>query len=84
MHIPESSSDRDGLKCQIEKNIKIKGIQDKKFDTYKEMKNTMNNVLYGDKQFDEIKFPENYGDITKEQEEINQVNETVCPPFVIC
>ena len=52
LHIPESSSDRDGLKCKIEKNIKIKGIQDKKFDTYKEMKSTMNNVLYGDKQFD--------------------------------
>ena len=31
LHIPESSSDRDGLKCAIEKNIKIKGIQDKKF-----------------------------------------------------
>ena len=29
------------------------------------MKNKMNNVLYGDKQFDEIKFPENYGDIIK-------------------
>ena len=36
------------------------------------MKNTMNNVLYGNKQFDEIKFPENYGDISKEQEEINE------------
>ena len=46
LHIPESSSDRDGLKCQIEKNIKIKGIQDKKFDTRKEMKNTPRIMYY--------------------------------------
>ena len=80
LHIPESSSDRDGLKCAIGKNIKIKTIQDKKLSEYQDMKNTMNNVLYGDKQFDEIKFPENYGDISKEAEEINTVNEIVCPP----
>ena len=54
LHIPELSSDRDGLRCAIEKNIKIKGIQDKKFSEYQDLKNTMNNVLYGDKQFDEI------------------------------
>ena len=33
-----------------------------------------------DKQFDEITFPENYGDITQEMEQINEVNQNVCPP----
>lgn len=80
LHMPESSSDKKGLKCAVDKNLKIKGIQEKKFSEYRDLKNTMNNVLYGDKQFDEIQFPKGYGDISDEMSEISNVNQIVCPP----
>lgn len=81
LHLPELTSDRNGLKCQLEKNVLIKNIQDKKLNEYQDLKNNMNNVLYGDKQFDEIKFPENYGDISEEKDKIEKVNDIVCPPL---
>jgi hypothetical protein len=81
LHLPELASDRSGLKCELEKNVLKKNIQDKKFSEYQELKNNMNNVLFGDKQFDEIKFPENYGDISEEEEKIEKVNNIVCPPL---
>jgi hypothetical protein len=80
LHLPESISDTNGLRCMLQKNVRVKGIQDKKFSEYQDLKNSMNNVLYGDKQFDEIKFPENYGDISNEKEQIDKVNEIMCPP----
>jgi len=80
IHIPENHIDRKGLECSLEKNVKIKNIQQKRFDIYNDIKNDMNNVVYGSKQIDTIHMPNNFGDITKDLEQIDKINAIKCPP----
>ena len=80
VHIPENHIDRKGLECSLLKNVKIKDIQTNRFDMYRDLKQDLNNVVYSDKQIDEIKMPQDLGNITNDLNKIDKINETICPP----
>ena len=80
LHTGNSETDNIGLKCSLNKNISIKKIQEDKFREYKDFANSMNNVVYGDKEPDSLKMPNNFGDITVEKEKIDKINDIICPP----
>lgn len=80
LHIPENHIDRKGLECSLVKNVRIKEVQNKRFDMYREIKQDLNNVVYSDKQIDEVKMPSDFGNISNDLNKINKINETMCPP----
>lgn len=80
IHQGNSEVDNVGLMCSINKNMSIKKIQDNKFSEYKDFMDSMNNVVYGSNQPDSLKMPDNFGDITEEQQKIEKINNVVCPP----
>ena len=80
LHMSDNHIDNIGLMCSLNKNVSIKNIQDTKFKEYKDFKEEINNVIYGNKQIDDVKMPDNFGNITQENEEIQKVNDIICPP----
>ena len=81
LHEGNSELDKLGLTCSLNKNLAIKKVQDNKFDEYKDILNSMDNVVYGDKKLENLpKLNDNFGDITTEIEKINKINNVICPP----
>ena len=80
LHVSNSETDNIGLRCSLNKNVSIKKIQEDKFREYKDFADSMNNVVYGDKEPDTLKMPNNFGDITQEKEKITKINDVICPP----
>ena len=80
LHMSDSGIDNLGLMCSLNKNVSIKKIQDNKFNEYGEFKNELDNVVYGDNHPDNVKMPNNFGDITKENKKIERINKIICPP----
>jgi hypothetical protein len=76
VHTSSDLSNKLGLNCSISKSLSKKKIQDNRFKSYNNIKNNMNNVIYGDKQVDEIQFPDKFSDVDKyiESDLIKQVN----------
>ena len=69
------------------KSVTIEQLQNEYWDvkTIEELFNIIDSKLEDDPfsysfQFDEIQFPEGYGDISDEMSEISNVNQIVCPP----
>jgi hypothetical protein len=80
LHQGNSETDNIGLRCSLNKNISIKKIQEDKFSEYKDFADSMNNVVYGNKEPDTLKMPDDFGNISKEKEKISKINSVICPP----
>lgn len=80
LHMSDNETDNIGLMCSLKKNVAIKKIQDSKFKEYKDFKDEINDVIYGTKLIDDVKMPNDFGNIEKEIDQIEKVNKIICPP----